>query len=207
MSKENAKNANHADRLEKETNRLIEQAYLSMEKVTRSMETISESSKETSKIIKAIDEVAFQTNLLALNAAIEAARAGEAGAGFAVVAEEVRRLAMKAADAAKHTSILIEETMKRIEAGGSIVTVTGESFSAVVKNAAKVGKLLEKIAVSSDDQSLKIVHISNAVGEIEKVTQRNAANAEESASVSSEMNAQAGQVKRFVTDLEILIGS
>lgn len=206
MSKKNAENANDADRLEKETNQLIKRAHTSIEGLTHSMEAISESSKETSKIIKAIDEIAFQTNLLSLNAAIEAARAGEAGAGFAVVAEEVRNLAIRAADAAKHTAALIEGAMKKIEEGSAIVIITGESFSEVVENAAKVGTLLEKIAVSSDDQSLKIEHISNAVAEIDKVTQRNAANAEESASVSADMNSQAEQMKGFVTNLENLIG-
>ncbi len=206
MSKENAENANQADQLERETNRLIERAYMSMEELTRSMQVISESSKKTSKIIKAIDEIAFQTNLLALNAAIEAARAGDAGAGFAVVAEEVRNLAMRAADAARHTATLIEGTLKRIEEGAAMVTITGESFSEVVENAARVGRLLEKIAAGSDDQAVKIGHISHAVEEIEKIAQRNAANSEESASVSEEMNAQAEQMKGFVTDLEILIG-
>ncbi|MDM8550259.1 methyl-accepting chemotaxis protein [Desulfobacterales bacterium HSG2] len=205
-ARENAAGANHADKLENETNQLIGKANASMDELTRSMADISESSKATSKIIKTIDEIAFQTNLLALNAAIEAARAGEAGAGFAVVAEEVRRLATGAAEAARHTAALIEGTMKRIEEGAAIVIITAESFSEVVGNAARVGKLLAKIATASDDQSLKISHISNAVGEIEKITQRNAANAEESAAASAEMNTQAGQMKGFVDALQTVVG-
>ncbi len=206
MARENAENANHADQLEKETNRLIERADGSMDQLIRSMRDISESSKATSKIIRTIDEIAFQTNLLALNAAIEAARAGESGAGFAVVAEEVRRLAMKATEAARHTATLIEGIMKRIEGGAAIVILTGESFSEVVENAARVGKLLEKIATASDDQSAKISHISHAVGEIEKITQQNAANAEESAAASSEMDVQASQMKGFVDALRTVVG-
>jgi len=206
MSRENAENANHADQLEKETNRLIEKADESMDQIIRSMKDITESSKTTSKIIQTIDDIAFQTNLLALNAAIEAARAGEAGAGFAVVAEEVRRLAMRAAEAARHTATLIEGTMKKIEEGSAIVIITGEGFSQVVGNAARVGKLLAKIAAASDEQSLKISHISNAVGEIEKITQQNAANAEESAAAAAEMNTQAGQMKEFVDALRTVVG-
>ena len=117
MTKQNAENANQADVLMKSANEVVEKANGSMGELTRSMEEITKASEETSKIIKTIDEIAFQTNLLALNAAVEAARAGEAGAGFAVVAGEVRNLAMRAADAAKNTASLIEGTVKKVKDG------------------------------------------------------------------------------------------
>ena len=108
VTKQNAENAAHADKLTREANETVRKANDSMAQLISSMEEVSKSSAETSKIIKTIDEIAFETNLPALNAAVEAARAGEAGAGFAVVAEEVRNLALRAAEAAKNTAVLIE---------------------------------------------------------------------------------------------------
>ena len=117
MTRQNAGNANQANVLINDTGRVVEQANHSMSELTGSMKEISAASDETAKIIKTIDEIAFQTNLLALNAAVEAARAGEAGAGFAVVAEEVRNLAMRAAEAAKNTANLIETTVTKVKEG------------------------------------------------------------------------------------------
>ena len=110
-----------ANTLMAETSKVVDEANQSMKELTGSMEEISQASEETGKIIKTIDEIAFQTNLLALNAAVEAARAGEAGAGFAVVADEVRNLALRAAEAAKNTSSLIEDTVKKVKKGSEIV--------------------------------------------------------------------------------------
>jgi methyl-accepting chemotaxis protein len=128
MTKQNAENAAQADVLMKEANSVVSQADESMKEMTVSMKEISTASEETSKIIKTIDEIAFQTNLLALNAAVEAARAGEAGAGFAVVAEEVRNLAMRSADAAKSTAELIEGTVKKVSDGTQLVPIHKLAF-------------------------------------------------------------------------------
>ena len=206
MTKQNASSAGQADTLMKEANRIVGQANDSMEELTGSMEEISKASEETSKIIKTIDEIAFQTNLLALNAAVEAARAGEAGAGFAVVAEEVRNLAMRSADAAKNTAELIEGTVKKIHTGSGIVDKTNKAFTRVAQSAVKVGELVGEIAAASNEQSQGIDQVNIAVSEMDKVVQQNAANAEESASASEELNAQAQQMKGSVEDLMAMVG-
>ncbi|MCP3901721.1 MAG: methyl-accepting chemotaxis protein [Desulfobacteraceae bacterium] len=205
MTKKNAENASHANNLMKEANKVVNNANDSMGLLTGSMEDISKASEETSKIIKTIDEIAFQTNLLALNAAVEAARAGEAGAGFAVVAEEVRNLAMRSADAAKNTAELIEGTVKKIDHGSSIVATTNEAFGKVAKSTNQVGTLIEEISAASTEQSSGIDQVNLAISEMDKVVQQNAANAEESASASEEMNAQAEQLKSYVGDLVTVI--
>ncbi|MCP4748587.1 MAG: methyl-accepting chemotaxis protein [Desulfobacteraceae bacterium] len=207
MTKSNAGNASQADSLMKQANDVVAQANNSMDELTTSMEDISKASEETSKIIKTIDEIAFQTNLLALNAAVEAARAGEAGAGFAVVADEVRNLAMRAADAAKNTAQLIEGTVKKVGDGTGIVNRTNEAFTKVAKSSAKVGELVGEIAAASNEQAQGIGQVNIAVSEMDKITQQNAANAEESASAAEEMSAQAEHMKGLVGDLLQLIGT
>jgi methyl-accepting chemotaxis protein len=138
MTKQTAKNASQANGLVQENAQVVNNANSAMTELTTSMGAISKASEETAKIIKTIDEIAFQTNLLALNAAVEAARAGEAGAGFAVVADEVRNLAMRSADAAKNTTTLIEETVKRVKDGSAILGGTNEAFEKVSETASKV---------------------------------------------------------------------
>ncbi len=205
MTRKNAENAEMADGLMQEANQIVTNANESMKKLTVSMEDISKASEETFKIIKTIDEIAFQTNLLALNAAVEAARAGEAGAGFAVVADEVRNLAMRAADAAKNTARLIEGTVKKINDGSELVSMTNDQFKQVSQSAGKVGSLIAEISEASKEQSNGIEQVNIAINEMDKVVQQNAANAEESASASEEMNAQAEHLREYVRDLLILI--
>lgn len=207
MTKQNADNAGQADSLMKQANQVVQQANSSMALLTNSMRQISNASEETSKIIKTIDEIAFQTNLLALNAAVEAARAGEAGAGFAVVAEEVRNLAMRAADAARNTSGLIEDTVKKVKEGSDLVLKTNEAFLLVADSTSKVGSLVSEISAASNEQAQGIGQINKAVAEMDKVTQQTAASAEESASASEEMSAQAQQMKSISTDLADIIGA
>jgi methyl-accepting chemotaxis protein len=207
MTKQNAENAKQADTLMQQANRVVGQANESMSRLTISMEDISKASEETSKIIKTIDEIAFQTNLLALNAAVEAARAGEAGAGFAVVANEVRNLAMRAADAAKNTATLIEGTVKKVKDGADLVVKTNEAFKEVSKNAAKVGELVAEIAAASNEQSQGIEQVNKAVVEMDKVVQQNAANAEESASSSQEMHSQAEAIEQMISNLRSFVGA
>jgi methyl-accepting chemotaxis protein len=205
-TKKNAENATQADRLMQESNAVVIKANQSMGELSSAMEEISKTGEETAKIIKTIDEIAFQTNLLALNAAVEAARAGEVGAGFAVVAGEVRNLAMRAAEAARNTSHLIDGTVKRIKQGSNLVVKTGEAFSEVAKGTHKVGELVSEIANSSREQAQGIEQVNKAVDGMDKIAQRNAANAEESASTSEELSAQAVQMKEIVSALVKLVG-
>ncbi|HAO22151.1 MAG TPA: methyl-accepting chemotaxis protein [Desulfobacteraceae bacterium] len=205
MIRQNVNSAVQADQLMKETNSVVSDASVSMKKLITSMADISQAGEETSKIIKIIDEIAFQTNLLALNAAIEAARAGEAGAGFAVVAEEVRNLAMRSVDAAKDTASLIESTNRKVRDGADVVNHAAAAFSKVAESTSDVGALLGKITVASDEQAQGIEQVSKAGANLDAVIQNNVAQAQEAASISEQMNAQAEQMKDFVNKLVSLI--
>ena len=206
MTKQNAANAGQAKSMMGEARLIVEKVNDHMDKMAKAINEITKSSEETGKIIKTIDEIAFQTNLLALNAAVEAARAGEAGAGFAVVAEEVRNLALRSAEAAKNTSNLIENTIKVVHDGNQLTKLTQDAFQENIAIAGKVGQLIDEIATASDEQAHGIGQVNIAVAEMDKVTQATAANAEESASASEELNAQAEQMKSYVLDLSAVVG-
>ena len=206
VTKKNADNAVQGDNLMKEANSIVGNAIANMADLTSSMEEISKAGKETSGIIKTIDQIAFQTNLLALNAAVEAARAGEAGAAFAVVADEVRNLAIRAADAAKNTASLIEGTVVKVADGSDLVIKTSERLKGVGESAAKVGDLVTEIAAASQEQAQGIEQVNGAVAEMDGVVQETAASAEECASASKEMSAQADRMKKVVGELVSLIG-
>ncbi|MCP4350682.1 MAG: chemotaxis protein [Desulfobacterales bacterium] len=205
MTRQNADHAKQADSLMREARQSVEKANVSMNELIGSMEEINKASQETSRIIKTIDEIAFQTNLLALNAAVEAARAGEAGAGFAVVADEVRNLAMRSAEAARNTSVLIEGTVNKIDIGSELVTRASKVFSEVSTGASKVGELVVEISSASGEQARGIEQVNRGAADMDKVTQQNAASAEELASTSEEMNAQAEQMKGLVNKLVALV--
>ncbi len=205
MTKQNADNARQADRLMAGTKESVSRSTQIMDRLTTSMGEISKASEETSKIIRTIDEIAFQTNLLALNAAVEAARAGEAGAGFAVVADEVRNLAVRAAEAAKNTAGLIEGTVKKIKEGAELVEKTDAEFRQVALDVERSGDLVGQISAATADQSQGIEQINKAVSEMDKVVQQNAANAEESASASEELSAQAALMKDTVAELVAMV--
>ena len=206
MTTQNADNANQAKAYMAEARGIVGRVNQQIEDMTESIKEVAKTSEETGKIIKTIDEISFQTNLLALNAAVEAARAGEAGAGFAVVADEVRNLAMRAAEAAKNTSVLIENTIQVVRRSSQLTYATREGFQENVEIAMKVGNLVDEIAAASDEQSHGIGQINKAIHEMDKVVQQNAANAEESASASEELNAQAVTMREIVGELVSVIG-
>ncbi len=201
MTQQNADHARQADHLMSEGKQAVQIANQTMIKLTGAMNEISEDSRETSAIVKTIDEIAFQTNLLALNAAIEAARSGEAGAGFAVVAGEVRSLAMRSADAAKTTAELIEKTVKRIQDVSQLVGVADSLFRNVETTSAKAGELVSEIAGASAEQALGIGQISKAIASIDQAIQQNAEISEETAASAEEMSSQANYLNGFVNEL------
>jgi methyl-accepting chemotaxis protein len=200
-TRQNAENASQANQLTNGAMEVVEKANKSMALLTTSMREISKASEDTQKIIRTIDEIAFQTNLLALNAAVEAARAGEAGAGFAVVADEVRNLAMRSAEAAKNTAGLIEETVKKVKDGSDLVERTNREFNLVAETVTKSGEIVGEIAAASREQTQGIEQVNRAVADLDRVTQQNAADSEESESIAAEMHSQAEQMKGFIAGL------
>jgi methyl-accepting chemotaxis protein len=205
MTKRNSDNAIEANSLMSHTTDAVTKAESSMTNVIAAMDQIATSGNEIGKIIKTIDEIAFQTNLLALNAAVEAARAGEAGAGFAVVADEVRNLAIRSADAAKNTADLIAATISNINSGSEMVHSTSENFHNVATNSSKVAQLVSEVAEASKEQSQGINQITTAMTQMDKVTQSNAASAEESASAAGQLTIQAENLMRAVDDMSFIV--
>ncbi|MEZ4524785.1 MAG: methyl-accepting chemotaxis protein [Desulfobacterales bacterium] len=205
MIRQNAENAGKADQVMKQVREIIRKADNSLSELKSSMEKTIRASDQTFHIVKTIDEIAFQTNLLALNAAVEAARAGGSGAGFAVVAGEVRNLALRASEAAGNTSGLIEETVQRIKAGFHLLSETVDSFSAVTEHSAHAGEIVGEIAEASGEQSRGIDQLHKAITDMEKVIHQNASTAEESAAASEELNAQAEEMKGFTHALSAMI--
>ena len=201
MIQQNADNAGQARQLAMEAKETAEKGASSVTSMIEAVDKINSSSVEVSKIIKVIDEIAFQTNLLALNAAVEAARAGEHGKGFAVVAEEVRNLAGRSAEAAKTTSGLIEDSINKAKEGSELASTSGDVLVEIVDNAAKAADLTSEIAEASREQADGIHQVTKTVTQLDQITQQNSALAEESASSSEELSAQAGTLREIVENL------
>jgi methyl-accepting chemotaxis protein len=205
MTKRNAENSQKANDLAKQARVAAEKGASDMKDMSTAMDAIKASSDDIAKIVKTIDEIAFQTNILALNAAVEAARAGEAGMGFAVVADEVRNLAQRSAQAAKETAAKIEGAIGRANQGVEINTKVAEALNEIVTKARQVDELATEVAGASREQTQGITQINTAVSQMDKVTQSNAANAEESAAAAEELNAQATVMKSSVNELMQLV--
>ncbi len=205
MTRRNAETAQQASALSAETQNAANNGNEAMSRMSNAINEIQRSATETAKIIKVIDEIAFQTNLLALNAAVEAARAGDAGKGFAVVAEEVRNLAMRSAEAAKNTASLIEQSVNSAKHGVGISQEAAKMLGEITAAATKVNSLISEIATASSEQAQGIDQVNRAVSQMDKVTQANAASAEEIASSATELAGFAGQVNGVVARLTTLV--
>jgi len=206
MTRTNAENARQANDLSGQARDAAQNGDQTMVKLNGAMTAINESSGEISKIIKVIEEIAFQTNLLALNAAVEAARAGEHGKGFAVVADEVRNLAQRAAQASREITGLIEDSVNKAKEGTQVAGEVGKSLAAIVGDVTKVTDLIDGITKASEEQAQGVDQVNTAVSQMDKVTQQNAAGAEESASAAEELSAQAATVKSMVDELSVMVG-
>jgi len=203
MAKQNADNSNQAKHLATEARGAADEGESSMKRMADAIHQIKTSSDNTAKIVKTIDEIAFQTNLLALNAAVEAARAGEAGKGFAVVAEEVRNLAMRSAEAAKNTTVMIEESVKNAESGVKITEEVAKSLNRIVDRVGKISDLIAEISAASNEQAQGVEQVNSAVAQMNQVTQQNAANSEESASAAEELSSQAAELANMVAAFKL----
>jgi methyl-accepting chemotaxis protein len=201
MTRRNAENAENAKSLANQARAAADSGFNDMRDMQQAMQAIQASSAEISKIIKTIDEIAFQTNILALNAAVEAARAGEAGAGFAVVADEVRALAQRSVQAARETAQKISDAASKSEQGTRISQKVAQSLEEINGKVRRVDELIAEIAVASKEQSEGIGQVTRAVGEMDRVTQSNAATAEETSSASTELNTQTVRLKTVIAEL------
>ncbi|WCM92825.1 methyl-accepting chemotaxis protein [Acidovorax sp. NCPPB 2350] len=171
--------------------------------VVRTMEDITASSRKIGDIIGVIDSIAFQTNILALNAAVEAARAGEQGRGFAVVASEVRTLAQRSATAAKEIKSLIDDSVTQVEAGSQLVGKAGATMGEIVDQARRVADLIAEIGAATHEQEQGISQVSDAVNQLDQVTQQNAALVEESAAAADSLNSQASRLVELVSVFQV----
>jgi methyl-accepting chemotaxis protein len=194
----NADNAKQANVLAEQASTVAMQGGELIQQVVSTMNAINESSQKISDIIGVIDGIAFQTNILALNAAVEAARAGDQGRGFAVVASEVRTLAQRSANAAKDIKGLISDSVKKIENGNTLVGKSGDTMKEIVISIKRVNDIMAEIAAASAEQSKGIEEVSNAVSQMDEMTQQNAALVEEAAAAAESLQSEANQLTQRV---------
>ncbi len=206
MTKRNAENAQSGKTASNHARSAAETGASEMVRMQAAMNAIQQSSSDISKIIKTIDEIAFQTNILALNAAVEAARAGEAGAGFAVVADEVRSLAQRSAIAAKETAEKIADATQKSAQGVELSGRVSTSLLEIVEKSREVDRLVAEVTTASREQSEGLAQINVAVSQMDKVTQSNAASAEETASAAEELNAQSAELQQAAAQLAAMVG-
>ncbi len=194
--------------LVRESDASVTESSASTKQMRGAMQRILESNTKIASIAKAIEEIAFQTNILALNAAVEAARAGEAGAGFAIVAEEVRSLAHKSADSAKSTHQMIEHAVRSAHEGNTLSEQVDNQLSRILSQISTFKTAMHEMQQGAQKQRAAITQVASSIGDIEKATHRNAAAAEESASAAHEMEAQAQTVVGEIERLErLLVGA
>ncbi len=201
MAQRNSDSSHNVRELVNKTAGAARDGAESMQKLMMAMEGINESASQITSITQAIEEIAFQTNLLSLNAAVEAARAGETGRGFAVVADEVRTLAQRSAEQAKETSKLISESVNRTTEGTRQANEANQALENILNSIKKVEIFTDEIASASNDQAQGITQINSTVAQMDKIVQNTSASAEESASASQHMAAQAEELKDIVRSL------
>ena len=194
----NAGDASQANQLALNTSMVAQEGGRMVRQVIDTMDTIKQSSGKISDIIGVIDGIAFQTNILALNAAVEAARAGEQGRGFAVVATEVRSLAQRSAAAAKEIKSLIEASAHEVDAGSRLVQEAGSTMNDVLASTEQVTAIMTRISTASSAQSSGIEAVNRSIGEMDEVTQQNAALVEQASAAAQAMQEQADQLARAV---------
>jgi methyl-accepting chemotaxis protein len=196
--RQSAENAREASRLAQSASSVATQGGRVVGDVVGTMASINEASRKIVDIIAVIDGIAFQTNILALNAAVEAARAGEQGRGFAVVATEVRNLAQRSAAAAKEIKVLIGDSVEKVDAGAKLVDHAGATMNEIVVSVERVTGIIGEIMRATEEQSTGIVEINEAIGQMDSVTQQNAALVEQAAAASDAMQEQAANLARLV---------
>ncbi len=205
-TRHNADRASEADRLMREAHQTVARAEKAMNDLTSSMNLISKSSSQVASVLKDIDEIAFHTNILSLNAAVEAARAGPAGAGFSVVAGEVRSLAHRAADAARNSGDIVERTLGDVSKGVELLNNAHLAFQEVSAKIADGTRIVSQIAASSNEQAIGIVAIGKAITQIESLTQRNVTNAQHTADGASAMASQVETTHQYLDELVAVVG-
>ncbi|MBI2511460.1 MAG: DUF3365 domain-containing protein [Opitutae bacterium] len=206
MTRRNADHAAAARRTAGTARQCADTGHARMAQMQTAMRAIETASQDITHILKTIDEIAFQTNILALNAAVEAARAGDAGAGFAVVAEEVRALAQRCAAAAKETAAKIDDSVQRSHHGVQISSDVAGSFEEILRHVRELEALVGEIATASNEQHTGIGQVNTAVTAMDKVTQGNAAHAEETAAAAAQLDSQTVALDDAITELRHLIG-
>ncbi len=194
MTRQNADNAMRTHETTRNAASAVEQGAQAMHDMGEAMRDINDKSEKIGNIVKTIQDIAFQTNLLALNAAVEAARAGEAGKGFAVVADEVRNLSQRSAQAARDTTALIDGSVESVERGNQIVELLSGSFRKVEENMKTMASLIDGIATATNEQAQGVDQVNTAVAQMDKVTQRNASESQQTASASQQLDAQANSL-------------
>lgn len=194
--------AQEASRLANSARQKIESSNEEMKKLLEAMDSILKMSSETAKIVKTIDDIAFQTNILALNASVEAARAGAAGKGFTVVADEVRNLAAKSAEAANRTSALINETVDAISSGAALANSTAEYLGDAVKDTVNVDSSISKISESAREQSSYMDILSESIGTISDIVDQTSDTAQTGAASSEELSGQASMLTGLISEFK-----
>jgi methyl-accepting chemotaxis protein/methyl-accepting chemotaxis protein-1 (serine sensor receptor) len=207
ITRKNAEHANQMAGLMDQSARGAAQVDQTLDQMAAKMKEIDASSNKIARIIKVIDEIAFQTNILALNAAVEAARAGEAGLGFAVVADEVRNLAQRCAQAARDTAALIEESIETSRDGNAGLEQMAGAVRAMTESSSRVKGLADDVNTGNQEQARGMDQIQRAVLQMEQVTQKNAAAAQQSAAAGAELSGYAGGLRTLVNEMREMVGA